>query len=149
MNLHIYNWNILRESFPKLSYTKELITDLLIRCFKEFKLKDINIVFVSSKDIKELNKEYREVDSITDVLSFQLEENPVKGEIYICPEYIVQQYDQYEIIRDIVHGILHLSGYDHISEFKPEDKDKEDMFVKQEDILQNITYEINSRIRKS
>ncbi len=110
---------------------------------------EISIVFTTENDIKELNKEFREKNSSTDVLSFVIEEKPLLGEIYVCPEYIQKNYNEEEVLRDIVHGILHLLGDDHKGSFDPKSKVKENMFVKQENILENILYEINNRAGKS
>lgn len=74
------------------------------------------------------------------------------GEVYICPQYIKNKihpdYLKEEIIRDIVHGVLHILGYDHKGEFS-EKNIQDEMFVKQEDILHNILDEINNRSGES
>ncbi len=62
--------------------------------------------------IRELNREYRGKDSATDVLSFPVDEDggpgPVElGDVFLCPEYCVSE------IEAVVHGVLHLCGYDH------------------------------------
>lgn len=102
----------------------------------------VNIIFVDEKYIKELNKEYRNIDAVTDVLSFSIDSEGILGEIYICPEYIKLAHPELpfkeEILRLIIHGILHLLGYDHSVEFTNDTKSIEEMFVKQEQILQNV-----------
>ena len=73
----------------------------------------VAVEFVSSERIRELNREFRQVDSSTDVLSFAVDEDgPAAGprelgDIVICPEHTV------EIREAIIHGALHLSGMDH------------------------------------
>jgi len=154
MELNIYNWKVLKQYFPNILFSKEDLKDILFKQFSQYDLtgvKDINeietvnVVFVSSEEIKQLNKDFRKKDIVTDVLSFVIEEEPLIGEIYICPEYVVKNYDYKEILRDIVHGFLHLLGHEHSKHFTGGNPPKEDMFVKQENMLQNILYEINNR----
>lgn len=160
MKLNIYNWTILKKHFPNIEFSKKDLQTILSKEITQYDLdtvKDIenidvlNIVFLSPKDIKQLNKDFRKKNTVTDVLSFVLEQNPLIGEIYICPEYIVKEYDYEEVLRVIAHGFLHLLGYEHSKHFtgkpKLENEMQEDMFVKQENMLQNIMYEINNRSR--
>ena len=80
----------------------------------------INIVFVSNKYIHSLNKQYLGHDYPTDVISFPLEvkENYIEGEVYISLEQAAKQAKDFqapfeeESWRLVVHGILHLLGYD-------------------------------------
>lgn len=94
----------------------------------------VNIVFVTPEKIKEMNKEYRNIDKVTDVLSFPMVEDFTKisneidfftgeveiGDIYINPERAKQQALEYghsyqrEICFLALHGFLHLLGYDHM-----------------------------------
>ena len=104
-----------------------------------------NIIFVTSEKIHEINKEYRNVDRVTDVISFALgdeKEEPsytdknVLGDIYISVDKAIEQSKDYghSLIRELcflsIHGLLHLLGYDHI-----EKEDEKVMFDKQEMIL--------------
>lgn len=103
-----------------------------------------SIIFVSESRIQEINKEYRGIDKVTDVISFAFEDNPdiiyddfrFLGEIYICIPRMQEQAELYghSEVRELsfltVHGILHLLGYDHM--VKEEEKV---MFSKQELIL--------------
>lgn len=86
--------------------------------------KDITIAFVSDRKIRELNNEFRGKNSTTDVLSFPFEadafddENPL-GDIVISLEQAQRQAAEnnltleLEVKQLILHGILHLCGYDH------------------------------------
>lgn len=108
-----------------------------------------NIIFVDSTYIHNLNKEYRGVDRVTDVISFALEDNKdfeyqdfrLLGDIYICVEKMIEQANIYEhsVLREMcflaTHGLLHLLGYDHM-----EEEDEKVMFSLQEDLLNE--YEI-------
>ncbi|MCF0215536.1 MAG: rRNA maturation RNase YbeY [Fibrobacteraceae bacterium] len=82
--------------------------------------KNVNIVLCSDEFVREMNKNYRGLDKVTDVLSYEWNEDDFLGEIYIAREQVKRQAPEYgnsffaEMKRVIVHGLLHLSGYDHI-----------------------------------
>lgn len=102
--------------------------------------KDTNIIFINKKQIEKLNREYREKDEVTDVLSFNIDSQEVLGEIYICPEYVIniiskKEDIEEEIYRLIIHGLLHLQGYNHKTNFDKVDYKDEPMYIKQEEIL--------------
>lgn len=88
--------------------------------------KNLSIVFVSSAEIKKLNKKYRGEDKSTDVLSFgcvpcfMLHAPPeYLGEIVICPEVVKKNAKEFgvtfkkELAKMLIHGILHIFGYEH------------------------------------
>lgn len=103
-----------------------------------------NIIFVEDDEIHAMNKEYRNVDRVTDVISFALEDNDdmiygdirMLGDIYICIPQMKRQAVEYghsekrELSFLAVHGLLHLLGYDHMTK-----EDEEVMFGLQELIL--------------
>ncbi len=77
------------------------------------------IAFVSDNRIRELNRQFRGMDKATDVLSFPAEEPDNLGDIAVSVETAAKQakengfsFDE-EIAQLILHGLLHLSGYDH------------------------------------
>jgi len=77
------------------------------------------IAFVSDKRIRELNRQFRGIDKATDVLSFPAEEESNLGDVAVSVETAAIQakengltLDQ-EVAQLILHGLLHLSGYDH------------------------------------
>ena len=102
------------------------------------------IIFVDLKEIQRINKEYRGIDKVTDVISFALEDRKdninmdmhILGDIYICIPKMIEQANSYghSIKRELsfltVHGLLHLLGYDHMTK-----EDEEKMFGLQELIL--------------
>ena len=108
-----------------------------------------NVIFIDNKEIREINREYRKIDSVTDVITFALEDNEeeinpelrILGDIYISLEKAYEQAKMYnhsdirEICFLITHGILHLLGFDHMNE-----EDEKIMFDKQRKLLEE--YEI-------
>ena len=77
------------------------------------------IAFVSDKSIRKLNQQFRGIDKATDVLSFPADEPGNLGDVAVSLETAVAQakenglaFDN-EIAQLILHGLLHLSGYDH------------------------------------
>ncbi|MGN0629156.1 MAG: rRNA maturation RNase YbeY [Oscillospiraceae bacterium] len=93
---------------------------------------EISITFISNDDIRKLNAEFRNVDAVTDVLSFPLGENGVYdrnpetgalllGDIVISMQKAEQQAEMYghtlqrEVAYLTVHSVLHLLGYDHVN----------------------------------
>ncbi|NLE31140.1 rRNA maturation RNase YbeY, partial [Candidatus Dojkabacteria bacterium] len=105
--------------------------------FKGYNLENINTVFVDNKYIQKLNKEYRGVNTPTDVLSFKLDDSRNDGEIYISGEYVYKSYKGKkfveEILRLIIHGTLHILGYDHLDSLDA--NPNEEMFKLQEKLL--------------
>ena len=103
-----------------------------------------SVIFVDDEEIHHLNKEYRKVDRITDVISFAFEDNQdimyngirMLGDIYVCIPQMKRQAEEYghsekrELSFLTVHGLLHLLGYDHM-----EKEDETKMFSLQELIL--------------
>jgi probable rRNA maturation factor len=85
---------------------------------------DLSVVFVNAREMRALNGNYRGRDYATDVLSFcyddlRMEDPPYLGEIIVAPEVAAHDAAQYglsaekELRKLLVHGILHLLGYDH------------------------------------
>ena len=150
MKLNIFNWEILKETEESFSLSIQAVKQGYKEIFKGSKLENINVVFVQSKYIQRLNKQYRGVDLVTDVLSFNI--SPDSGEIYICPAYVHKSFKgndfEEEILRLIIHGTLHILGYDHKGSLN--DSSKEEMFKLQEDlIVKYLTYVHSNRLRES
>lgn len=91
----------------------------------------ISLTMVSSEEIRQLNKEYRQVDRVTDVLSFPQFVSPdeipadsmyLLGDVVISMEQAVKQAEEYghstqrELVYLFVHSVFHLLGYDHMEE---------------------------------
>ena len=88
MKLDIYNWELLKEVSPKFSISLKKLEKALKEQFSEYNLFQVGIVCVNSGYIHRLNLEYRKKNYVTDVLSFNLDTEPLVAEVYICPEYI-------------------------------------------------------------
>ena len=120
---------------------------------------EISVRFVDDEIIHELNREYRHVDRITDVLSFPLGENGVYdinhdtgakilGDIVISMQHAVMQADLYghslqrEIAFLTVHSMLHLLGYDHEAEGleRVRMREKEEAVLTQLGLKRNDSY---------
>lgn len=128
------------------AYIKD-IKNILKLGLKHMKIKDsyISVVIVDKDKIHEINKTYRNVDKVTDVISFAFEDNGgitpdglrILGEIYLCMDKAKEQAIEYghsnkrEICYLVTHGLLHLLGYDHEKE-----EDKKKMRTKEEEILE-------------
>lgn len=103
----------------------------------------VNIIFVDKEEVLELNSTYRKKDEVTDVLSFNIDSEI--AEVYICLEYIKEGYKENlveEIIRTIIHGLLHIQGYDHKEKFKELVDDSEEMFKIQEDKVKQVMQQL-------
>lgn len=150
MELNIFNWEILKDTEVSFSLPIQAAKQGYREIFKGSKLENINVVFVQPKYIQRLNKQYRGVDLVTDVLSFNISSD--SGEIYICPAYVYESFKgsdfEEEILRLIIHGTLHILGYDHKGSLN--DSSKEEMFKLQEDlIVKYLTYVHSNRARES
>jgi probable rRNA maturation factor len=97
-------------------------------------IENISIAFVSSDEIKKLNQKYRKKNKPTDVLSFgkSLDFESDTAEIVICPEIVKDNGD--ELAKMLIHGILHILGYDH----EKTTKEAEEMERKQKKYLSKI-----------
>jgi probable rRNA maturation factor len=138
-------YNIFNETNEDLDLYMDKLYGLLEFALKREKLENVefNIIFVDINKIHEINKTYRGIDRPTDVISFALEDNMdikldhrLLGDIYICVEKAHEQAIEYNhsYLRELsflmIHGLLHLLGYDHM-----EPEEEKIMFSKQEDIL--------------
>jgi len=100
---------------------------------------ETNIILVDDKYITRLNQEFLNINTTTDVISFNLEDEPgnlLEGEIYANIEQIKRQADYYqvtfieELYRVLIHGLLHLVGFnDHTVEEKKIMKEKENHYL--------------------
>ncbi|MFN7825729.1 MAG: rRNA maturation RNase YbeY [Pseudobdellovibrionaceae bacterium] len=95
----------------------ELVAEHKLRTKLDLK-KEITLVFLSEKKARELNQAYRQKDYATDVLSFEGDEFSL-GELIFCEKVILRQAREHglkpleEWAYLLIHGVLHLLGYDH------------------------------------
>jgi len=81
---------------------------------------ELSLVLTNDSRIQELNAQWRSIDAPTDVLSFPLEEGPILGDVVISVETAQRRENlphwllQDELMFLLIHGVLHLLGYDHI-----------------------------------
>lgn len=109
---------------------------------------EVSLLIVDRDEIHILNRDYRDVDRPTDVLSFPMDEegfdqegNPILllGDIVICLDVAKDQAEDFghclerEMMYLICHSTLHLLGYDHI-----EETDKREMREKEKEIMKNL-----------
>ena len=135
----------------------ELIEKVIGQAFLEEKIETINlyinIILTNPGNIRNINKQYRNIDKETDVLSFpmfekeEIEEmkkngndiNEPLGDIIISIARVKQQAEEYghsferELSYMLIHGFYHLMGYDHMN-----DEDKKQMREKEEIVLNNL-----------
>ncbi len=137
---------------------EEIVRNVFEKCFEEENIQNskmyITVTFTNPENIQKINKEYRNIDKPTDVLSFPMFEKEeiqekiknndflhedILGDIIISIEKVQEQAREYghsferELSYMLVHGFYHLMGYDHI-----EEKDKKEMRTKEEKILKTL-----------
>lgn len=134
--MQILKIEFLDDFSPKYEEYYEKFQEIFQKTLKELNKQKLNyfveVNIVGEEEIHYINKEYRAVDSVTDVLSFPLEdETPVVldetevafihlGSIMICAPRALEQSANYghSLDRELkflfVHGLLHLLGYDHM-----------------------------------
>ena len=114
---------------------------------------EVSVTFADNEGIRAINREYRQIDAPTDVLSFPLfdyegeseapaidEISNMLGDIVISLERAQQQADEFghsferEVAFLTVHSMLHLLGYDHVNS----DEEEEEMRRRQREILESI-----------
>ena len=104
---------------------------------------EVSVSFVTNEEIKKLNKEYRNVNSETDVLSFPMDDEfdgrIILGDIVLLTQRIIEQADDFEhtlereMIYLTVHSMLHLLGYDHMDAME-----KNKMRTREKEIMKEL-----------
>lgn len=112
---------------------------------------EVSLTLVGEEEIQELNRTYRQVDKVTDVLSFpqydDLDDLPKEGElllgdVVICKKQALRQAQDFghsperEMVYLFIHSICHLLGYDHM-----EEEDKSEMRAKEEAVMRRLCLE--------
>lgn len=151
-------YEIIYQDIEEKKEYEAIVKKVLTQCFKEEGLENsklyITITLTTPENIQKINKEYRNIDKATDVLSFPMfekdeldekiqrkafEHEDILGDIIISIEKVEEQAKEYEhsfereLSYMLVHGFYHLMGYDHIKE-----EDKLMMRPKEEKILTDL-----------
>ena len=140
--------DIFNETNEELDDELKKVHEVLIHGLKKLKIDEaiFNVIIVYNDYIHKLNKDYRNIDRETDVITFALEDdktfNPdirILGDVYISIDKAKSQSVEYghSLLRELaflaVHGMLHLLGYDHMNK-----DDEKVMFTLQEEILDEM-----------
>lgn len=149
-------FDIYNETNVDLKEEIKCIKQILKHAIKYENVRNVyfSVIIVDNKTIREINKNYRDIDRETDVISFALNDEKnenysdinMLGDIYISIEKAKEQANLYNhsLVRELsflsVHGFLHLLGYDHMKE-----EDEKIMFKKQESILNGKRFTSNER----
>ena len=151
-------YEIVYQGIEEKKEYEEIVKKVLTECFQEEKIENtklsITIILTTPEKIQKANKEYRNIDHVTDVLSFPMfekeeldskiengnfEHEDILGDIIICMQKVEEQAKEYEHSFErefcymLVHGFYHLMGEDHL-----EDEDKMHMREKEEIILNSL-----------
>ena len=142
-----YNYEAKQKLYiPWMNIISDVVTGTL-EYMKFKKEAEVSVSVVDCEQIKELNRDFRNIDRVTDVLSFPIgDKNPetgeiVLGDIVLCAEKVISQAQEFghtrkrELAFLTCHSMLHLLGYDHI-----EEDDRIEMENLQRKILEKIGY---------
>ena len=132
MDVHIFNQQ------SDLSISTPQVEKLVIECLKleGVECDEVSVQFVDTQMISDLHQRFFNDPSTTDCISFPIDQDEdtgyrVLGEVFVCPKTGVNyakenQLDPYvEISLYIIHGLLHLIGYDDIGDEEPEMREAE------------------------
>lgn len=151
-------YEIIYKDIKEEDHYEAIVKKVFDKCFEEENLQDsklyITVTLTNPENIQKINKEYRNIEKATDVLSFPMfEKNELQkkieekdflhedilGDIIISIQKVEEQAKEYghsferELSYMLVHGFYHLMGYDHI-----EEKDKKEMRKKEETVLEEL-----------
>ena len=168
------NCEIIYKNLEKKQKYESTIKQVVDECFKKEKLDKTNlymsVTLTNPEEIEKLNRQYRNIDRPTDVLSFPMfekdeldnfikenfknndvnEEGDILGDIVISIPRVYEQAEEYghsferELAYMVVHGFYHLMGYDHI-----EEDDKKVMRAKEEEVLNELGIKRETSQKKS
>lgn len=124
------------------SYIKKVV-EITLKYLKKRNI-EFSIHFIGDRRMRSINRDYRDIDSTTDVIAFAMQEGREFdktdfGDIFISPEKVKRQAKQQsisykeELTRVLIHGILHLNGYDHVTQ-----KEEKVMFGIQEKLIKKV-----------
>ncbi len=113
VDVHDERWNSLNLNWQKIANA----------CVgANYKNAEASVILTNDAEIHEFNKKYRDIDRPTNVLSFELEDDILMGDIFISFDTVAREAKQANIPLEnhathmLVHGMFHLMGYDHITD---------------------------------
>ena len=142
-----------QDQYKKLA-PKKFVLEYLNKVLAELSLDNVefSVSFIDEPEMHRMNKEFRDIDDSTDILSFAAEDEEdgftfisagrrkrVLGDVLICPEVMARNAatfnvpEEEELRRLLIHGVLHLSGENHNT-----NDPTEPMLVHQERILSKL-----------
>ncbi len=108
-------------NFSKIEILKKILSH--IQHIEQVLLHKINYIFTSDTNILRINKQFLNHDYFTDIITFDYSDSEsVSGDMFICIETVNSNAQQYEVsfenelFRVLIHGVLHLIGYDDKTE---------------------------------
>ncbi len=119
----------------------ELYRALRIKKLQPDRALSLTVVFFNPREAKKINFKYRKKNYATDILSFEGDEHESLGELVLCPQVLKKQSQEHglqfqqELGYMLIHGVLHLLGFDH-------EKDKrkaKEMFQIQDEIFEDLS----------
>ena len=133
-------------NFTRFEITKEEITAIKLSIEKtlaahHIKNTELSFTMVDPSEIRRLNRDFRNIDRVTDVLSFPIDDQML-GDIVVCKKRLSKQAKAYgnSYLRELsyltVHSVLHLLGYDHM-----EKRDKQLMRKMEKEIVKDLERE--------
>ena len=137
--------NIFKEC-KDIDFHKDHIVQLINLSLKSTKYNQvkINIIFCDNNKLNSFKQEYFNDDALTDIITFPIKnDNDLEAEIYISTEMAKTNADEFnvslnnELSRLIVHGVLHLVGFNDDTE-----DSKKIMFLKQDEIISNFQKDV-------
>jgi rRNA maturation RNase YbeY len=151
-NIIVPSWPGIHRETPHITFTaheidfrlpaQETLVAWLMNVIAEegFETGLVEYIFCSDEFLLEINKEHLQHDDYTDIITFPLHEDPLTGEIYISVDRVKENaitfgnsFDD-ELHRVMVHGVLHLCGYDD-----HEEKDVKEIRAKEDEYLARLT----------
>ncbi len=130
VDIHDKRWKKYKVDFEKI---------VCARNFPAHKESEVSIILTDDAEIHALNRDWRGIDKPTNVLSFELGDDVLLGDIYISLDTVMREADEQSksvvehTTHMVVHGVLHLLGYDHL-----DDKQAKEMEGKEIKILANL-----------
>ena len=138
MNIYFFNEDAQPPAFLKKT-VREIAKKIALE--EQKNIKSVNIIFCSDNYLLAINKEYLNHDYFTDIITFNYnEDKTLSGDLFISVDTVKTNAQEYgvtfdmELYRVMIHGVLHLIGFDDIS-----DELQQEMTQKEDEAL-NILY---------